>query len=154
VLDKAGATDEVLAALRPEGRESAPFVCAGDFNGDGVPDVAAIVRDRRTHKLSLMAFHGTRGGDYQAVIVADLSQILLEPGKKIDQYLVCEKPGIFREPNGSERSVTTNSIVRAFEGKAAILYYWGDPLRLEWYEVRALHQQRLAREARPKATSK
>jgi len=45
-----GASPEDFAA-------SPPFVCHGDFTGDGLEDTAAIMRDRKTDELTLMAFH-------------------------------------------------------------------------------------------------
>src|SRR5690349_4266919 len=46
-----------LGALPAELASAPPFVCHGDFTGDGLEDTAAIMHDRKTDELVLMAFH-------------------------------------------------------------------------------------------------
>ena len=37
--------------------QASPFVCFGDFDGNGLDDAAAIVRDQSSDKLKFLAFH-------------------------------------------------------------------------------------------------
>src|SRR5437773_8202504 len=40
-----------------------PFVCTGDFDGNGLTDVALLLKGRRGHYL-VAAFHQRRGGSF------------------------------------------------------------------------------------------
>lgn len=60
VLPRASA-DAYMAryAVEDLGQES-PFVCFGDFDGNGLNDAAAIVRDQTRDQLKFFAFHQVR----------------------------------------------------------------------------------------------
>lgn len=48
-----------LAGLAPlsAGGDAAPFICTGDFDGDGREDTAIVLQDRATGELRVIAFH-------------------------------------------------------------------------------------------------
>jgi len=97
-----GASPEDFAA-------SPPFVCHGDFTGDGLEDTAAIMRDRKTDELTLMAFHQIHVFANPGPITTlgysnyTLHQIgpLREPRRLDDVALDCREPGSFQSVDGS-----------------------------------------------------
>jgi hypothetical protein len=88
---------------------SPPFVCQGDFTGDGLEDTAAIMRDRDTDELVLMAFHQihifvnpgpiTRLG-YSSYTLHKIGP-MREPRRIDDVALDCREPGSFQSVDGS-----------------------------------------------------
>jgi hypothetical protein len=97
-----GASPEDFAA-------SPPFVCHGDFAGDGLEDTAAIMRDRNTDELVLMAFHQihifVNPGPITTLGYSNytLHKIgpMREPRRADDVALDCREPGSFQSVDGS-----------------------------------------------------
>ena len=95
-----GASPEDFAA-------SPPFVCHGDFIGDGLEDTAAIMRDRNSDELVLMAFHQihvyvgsieTLG--YSSYTLHKIGP-MREPRRLDEVALDCREPGSFQSVDGS-----------------------------------------------------
>ena len=88
-----------------------PFVCHGDFTGDGLEDTAAIMRDRNSDELVLMAFHqihvhvNVNPGPIETLGYSSytLHKIgpLREPRRLDDVALTCREPGSFQSADGS-----------------------------------------------------
>lgn len=125
VLDRRHAPPEILDFLPSrEIGQSSPFACAGDLDGDGLRDVAVLLRDRRTRTLKLVAFHQTRERGYRAVVLADLQGIRLEADEKTNKYLVCERPGRKRDAGGGIIRVKHDAVTLATREKACQLCYF------------------------------
>ena len=103
-LDFLGASPEDFAA-------SPPFVCHGDFTGDGLEDTAAIMRDRNTDELVLMAFHQIHisiSVNPAPITTLGYSSYTLhkigpmrEPRRLDEVALDCREPGSFQSVDGS-----------------------------------------------------
>ncbi|HEV2551658.1 MAG TPA: hypothetical protein VGU20_30390 [Stellaceae bacterium] len=88
---------------------AAPFVCHGDFTGDGIEDTAAIMRDRNNDELVLMAFHQIHvfvnpgpieTSGYSSYTLHKIGP-LREPRRLDDVALTCREPGSFQSVDGS-----------------------------------------------------
>lgn len=90
-------------------RQPSPFTCVGDFDGDGLEDVALVARDRTTQRIRLLALHqvtvnwnvgGLTSKSYNTHPIVE-SGGPVAPGTKLDELLVvCEKPGHFESVEG------------------------------------------------------
>jgi hypothetical protein len=86
-----------------------PFVCQGDFTGDALQHTAAIMHDRDTDELVLMAFHQihvyVNPGPIETLGYSShpLHKIgpLREPRRLDDVALTCREPGSFQSVDGS-----------------------------------------------------
>lgn len=119
VLTRADATEENLRFATAELGQPSPFVCLGDFDGNGLEDAALVGRDTTTNKLVLMAFHHvpvvrnpggftTRG--YVAYRVQELAAV--PQGTKLDELrVICNKPGHFEIPEGGVALTLRNDSV-------------------------------------------
>ena len=111
-----------LPSLEPVSRENAlaylgasaadfaaapPFVCQGDFTGDGLQHTAAVMHDRNSDELMLVAFHHihvyvgpieTLG--YSSYTLHKIGP-LREPRRLDDVALFCREPGSFQSVDGS-----------------------------------------------------
>lgn len=56
-LTRNDATGENLRFATTELHQPSPFACVGDFDGDGLEDVALVARDQTTQGLRLLALH-------------------------------------------------------------------------------------------------
>ncbi len=98
-----------LGALPAELAAAPPFVCHGDFTGDGLEDTTAIMHDRKTDELVLMAFHQihvffnpgpitTLG--YSSYTLQKIGP-MHEPRRLDEVALDCREPGSFQSVDGS-----------------------------------------------------
>jgi hypothetical protein len=125
VLDRRHAPPEILDFLASRKvRQSSPFACAGDLDGDGLRDVAVLLRDRRAGTLKVMAFHRTPAGGYRPVVLADLQGIRLGAEEKTDKYLVCEGSGRKKQVEGGIIRVKHDAVTLATWEKACQLFYF------------------------------
>ncbi len=99
-------------------------MCSGDFNGDGLQDVALLLKDETRKGFTLLVLHRTGKNSFRHVVVEELVDST-EPGQKISLYLLCEKPGMRRQVEGAVLRTTYDSITLGYYGKASSLYYWG-----------------------------
>lgn len=60
VLRREKADPESLRWVEERHGQDSPYVCLGDFDGDGLEDAAVIVIDRDTEELKIIAFHQVR----------------------------------------------------------------------------------------------
>ena len=102
------ATKENLRFTTTELHQFSPFACVGDFDGNGLEDIALVARDRTTQKLKLLALHrvnvnwnvgGLTSKSYNPYTIVEGGAVA--PGAKLDDLLVvCEKPGRFESVDG------------------------------------------------------
>jgi hypothetical protein len=107
-LSRDDATEELFGFAATELHQPSPFACIGDFDGDGLEDVALVAKDRATQRLRLIALHqvtvnwnvgGLRSKSYQAFTLVEGGPVA--PGTKFEDLLVvCEKPGRFESVDG------------------------------------------------------
>jgi hypothetical protein len=98
-----------LGASPEDFASSPPFVCHGDFAGDGLKDTAAIMRDRNSDELLLMAFHQIHVNASPGPITTlgywsyTLHKIgpLREPRRLDEVALACREPGSFQSVDAS-----------------------------------------------------
>lgn len=98
-----------LGALPADLSTAPPFVCHGDFTGDGLEDTAAIMHDRKTDELVLMAFHQIHVFSNPGPITTlgyssyTLQKIgpMREPRRLDEVALDCREPGSFQSVDGS-----------------------------------------------------
>lgn len=108
-LSREDATADNLRFANAELGQPSPFICAGDFAGDGLEDTAVVMKDRSTGELRVMAFHQVNvtvnpGGftkrDYHAYEVAKAGPVV--QGGKLDELMIaCNGPGSFESLDGS-----------------------------------------------------
>lgn len=87
--------------------QASPFVCFGDFDGNGLEDAAAIVRDRASNTLKYLAFHQLRVSvnpgdfedrDYRAY---DFGSGEPTANRSYDGLIIaCRPPGQYEEVEG------------------------------------------------------
>lgn len=85
VTDFGDFSPDITSALTErEPKLFVPFACVGDFDGDGLPDVALLLKDRRRYWL-LVAFHQTYQGTFRPYRVEPWQsyrdQLIDTPGK-------------------------------------------------------------------------
>ena len=97
-----------------------PFVCSGDFNGDGLQDFALVLRDSITASLKLIVFHQAGEKGYSHFMVAELPEV--EPDEQTESYIVCEKPGERKGVDGPSIHVQHDNI-SVFYGASAVFYF-------------------------------
>ena len=125
LLGPANATEDIKVFLRSRRvRQSSPFACEGDFDGDGLQDTALLVRDKTTGTLKLMAFHQGRSGGYTAHLLEDLKGVRVGAGQAISDFIVCMTPSVFKQVEGGSVRVTHDSVSLESDGKGSALYYW------------------------------
>ncbi len=56
-LTRDDATEETFRFATTELHQPSPFACVGDFDGDGLEDVALVARDLTSQRLRLLALH-------------------------------------------------------------------------------------------------
>ena len=108
VVTRDEATAEILRFVTAELGQPSPFVCFGDFNGDGLEDTAVVVREKATHRLDFMAFHQIhvvsnpgdhRSRDYRGRAI--IRSGVIAPGTKLDTLMIaCQEPGRFESFDG------------------------------------------------------
>lgn len=125
ILKKESTSSDVVRYLTMKKvKQSSPFMCSGDFNGDGLKDVALLLKDEARKGFTLLVLHRTDKHSFRHVVVEELADIT-EPDQKIHLYLLCEKPGMRRQVEGAVLRTTNDSITLGYYGKASSLYYWG-----------------------------
>jgi hypothetical protein len=113
-----------LPSLEPVSRENAlaylgaspadlaaasPFVCQADFTGDGLQHTAAIMHDRSSDELVLMAFHQihvyVNPGPIETLGYSSYALHKIGPLRELhrldDVALACREPGSFQSVDGS-----------------------------------------------------
>jgi hypothetical protein len=108
-LSREDATAENVRFATTELGQPSPFICKGDFDGDGLEDTAVVMKDRTTRELRVMAFHQVNvtvnpGGftkrDYRAYEVVKAGPVA--PSGKLDELTIaCNGPGSFESLDGS-----------------------------------------------------
>lgn len=125
LLSPADATEDVKVFLRSQPRrQSSPFACEGDFDGDGLQDTALLLRDKTTETLKLMAFHRDRSGGYTAHLLEDLRGVRVGAGDVTSDFIMCMKPSVFKRVEGGPVRVTHDSVSLESYDKGRALYYW------------------------------
>jgi len=107
-----------------------PFACSGDFNGDGLTDVALILVGRGSFKI--ISFHQTASGSWKPFVFRETSGD--SPVLPIGFCLRLVKPGKTRYwefPEGEEIVIKTMELKHFgidvyYFGKASELYYWSE----------------------------
>jgi len=114
------------AGARPD--QPSPFICSGEFNGDGRKDFALLLKHKVNQTLKLLAFHQKKKQTYTHFVVEDLWGIKVEEGKKVHLFIECEKPGKKQDIEGGPViNLKTNSISLGAYGEAGSgLYYFGN----------------------------
>ncbi len=130
VVTRDEATAEILRFVTAELGQPSPFVCFGDFDGDGLEDTAVVVREEATHRFDIMAFHQIhvvsnpgdhRSRDYRGHTI--FRGGASAPGTKLDTLMIaCQEPGRFESFEGGVTLILENhSIIIGFS-----VYYFVD----------------------------
>lgn len=100
-----GRSDADPADANPEPGQSSPFICSGDFDGNGLKDTAAVMKQHATGAYRVMAFHQVmatenpgnfRHRGYEAYELAEAPA-----DSSIDDLTVaCNGPGAFESVEG------------------------------------------------------
>lgn len=120
------------------GAERLPYAVWGDFNGDGLTDVALILKEETEGKskpiqsAKLISFHQTREGRYNLHVLRDMTG----PGPPFYIYIQLQSPGevTYIRQVLSDSSVLQTDILHlqtegirfGFHGKASSLFYWAE----------------------------
>lgn len=125
IVDKRLAAQAVLQYVASKWpAQQSPFICSADFNGDSLPDIAALLRNKTNGALRLVAFHAGGPQKYNHFIAEELPGLKVQPGRAIDLYVVCEKPGEKRQVEGLPVFVKNFSFSFVYHEKASTLYYF------------------------------
>lgn len=116
------AMKELLQYFGAEIKQPSPFVCSGDFNGDGLEDFALVLRDKVAGTLNVVAFHQTERGRYVHFILEQTGKFPVD--EKIALYIVCEKPGKKQRFDGPVFELKNDGITSGVFEKASELYYF------------------------------
>jgi len=118
-------TDVLNAYQEIQGHQKVPFICCGDFDGNGRVDIAAIL-EKRNHKGSLVIFQQLRNNKYKKVILEDNIDyvynvfITIHPKESViegwDDPAIPESMGIV--------TLKTEGIEFGEFFSWAVLYYW------------------------------
>jgi len=102
------------------------LACVGDFDGNGLEDTAVFVKDKKTQRIKLMAFHrvtathnpgGFTTETYNAYRVHEYPDGA--DSARID--VACERPGKFQTVDGAVTVILKNASIRVDE---VVLYYF------------------------------
>lgn len=115
----AKAVRSFLAKERP--RQPSPFFCSGDFDGDGRPDAALLLREGSANALILTALHRLPDGGFKHYM---LHRSLNQPTEPLEVYVTCEPPGRRRAVEGRDIRLRHGGILESFWGKGSVLYYF------------------------------
>jgi hypothetical protein len=119
-----------LGASTADFAATSPFVCQGDFTGEGLQHTVAIMHDRNTDELVLMAFHQihvfvnpgpTETLGYSSYTLHKIGP-LREPRRLDEIALACREPGSFQSVDGSVTLTLANHSI----GFGYIEYYFVD----------------------------
>lgn len=121
--DRAIAPVVQFLASRPI-KQPSPFVCSGDFDGNGLTDLALLLRSSATGTLALVAFHQVARGVYAHITVADLPGISVRSADKIGLFVTCERPGKKRGVEGAVVYLKWAGVTLETWEKAAELFYF------------------------------
>ncbi len=130
VVTRDEASAENLRFATTELGQPSPYVCFGDFDGDGLEDTAVVVREEAAHRFDVMAFHqihvvsnpgNHRSRDYRGHTIFRGGAI--PPGIKLDALrIACQEPGRFESFEGGVTLILENhSIIFGFS-----VYYFVD----------------------------
>lgn len=116
VVPSSEATEENIRFAISELRQPSPFVCSGDFDGNGLRDTAVAVRETRTRKLVVLAFHQIRAtirpGDFRTITYQDYPVFeagAVNSGVKLDRLvIICNQPGEFETVEKSVKLTLKN----------------------------------------------
>jgi len=123
ILPKDRAIGELLQYFANEIKgQPSPFVCSGDFDGDGREDYALVLWDKARSGLKVHAFHQTAGHSYTTFLIQDMPGVI--PGNnRTEVYIVCEPPQT-KKIHGRLVRLAHASITLGFYEKAADLYFF------------------------------
>ena len=104
-----------LPPMPPDYPLDDPFVCSGDFNGDGLKDFALVLHDKGKDELILVAFHQKSDGAYTPFTLAIMSAEKLPEIQsfKILLMISCVKWSV--DPQSPAFARTNHSIVLNFD---------------------------------------
>jgi hypothetical protein len=135
VMGTSGFDAAVISAVRSRfGEDARPQRCWGDFDGNGLGDVALLIRRNTGDGVKLIALRQLGGGRW---ISEELLSLPFGSGFQggysgFTIYLTPHSPGaveFWREKNGEtgktgRLELRSDGIELNFEGKASVLYYW------------------------------
>ncbi len=135
VMGTSGFDAAVIGAVRSRfGEDAGPQHCWGDFDGNGLRDVALLIRRNIGDGVKLIALRRREGGRW---ISDELRSFSFGSGFQggysgFTIYLAPHSPGaveFWEEKNGEtgrtgRLELRSDGIELNFEGKASVLYYW------------------------------
>jgi hypothetical protein len=110
---------------------SVPSAVIGDFNGDGIPDVAI---DGRTGTEAITAVLLSERGGYRFIVIrrTGFNAVTAVRGRSIE-YLAFQPPGkIGPGQTADSLMLRTDAFEYVWDEKAALLYYWTGKEFKQW----------------------
>jgi hypothetical protein len=118
--------------VNPDGDDRPPFVCVGDFDGNGLIDVALLLQKQRRLWL-LVAFNQVHRGAFQTYV---LHRFSAEAIKRITEGTSLTGYGFQIEPISRRDAREDDEVVTAGDG---IVFQWGDEATLFYYRRGRYH---------------
>jgi hypothetical protein len=118
---------EVRERLWREPRNVHPWLCRGDFNGDGLTDVAVDLR--RLTRVGTAALHGRADGSFSLHWVSEPTEVGAPPRHTRTEFLLTRASDTidYRDEGGVEPAARAQGgIERADLDGPIVLYYWDD----------------------------
>lgn len=122
-----GAAAPASAGRAAKRGQASPFICRGDFDGNGLQDTAAMMKERSTGELRLMAFH-------QVTVIVNpgsikqrgyqVYDVMTPPAGAPPETLeiACKRPGRFTSAEGDVELKLKNDSLEA----SLVEYYFSD----------------------------
>ena len=133
ILPKDRAEKDLLKYFASERiKQPSPFICPGDFNGDGLRDFVLLLRDKTDGRIKLVAFHQKPKQNYVHFVLDEIGSFGPHP---IDVYLVCEKPGKKMALDGSIFEIKHDGFTEAIFDKASSSLFYFDIQNNQYKEV-------------------
>jgi hypothetical protein len=118
---------EAVRWVREQGSPE-PWLCVGDFDGDGAKDAAVMLRKGLGFGLAVLYGRAKKGRSFEWVTQGEAEE---EPGPRTMTVLRKQPAGViayWREgettPKSGRLALDTDGIEVVYYGKAAIMYYW------------------------------
>ncbi len=131
ILGTAGFDDAVIADVhRRFGDQAGPQHCGGDFDGNGLPDVALLIRSNEGPSVELVALRQVKPNRWT---LGELSSFDFGSGfqggySRFTRYITPRPPGrvtYWSDGGKSKRlNLEHDGVEFSFYGKASLLYYW------------------------------
>jgi len=131
ILGTAGFDDAVIADVRRRfGDQAGPQHCGGDFDGNGLPDVALLIRPNEGAQVQLVALRQVKPNRWT---LGELSSLDFGSGfqggySRFTRYITPRPPGqvTYWSDGGKNKRLNLehDGIEFSFYGKASVLYYW------------------------------